>query len=373
MSQPKLFQPKQIGDITLQHRVVLAPLTRYRASKEHVHGDLAVEYYAQRGSMPGSLLITEATFIAHKAGGYPNVPGIWSEEQVAAWKRVVDAVHARGSYIYLQLWALGRQASPEQLESEGLPSSTYVSSSDVPLPGQSRAPRPLTTEEVKEWVQLYATAAKNAVHGAGFDGVEVHCANGYLPDQFLQDVCNKRTDEYGGSVENRCRFPLEIMKAVTEAVGTKKTGIRISPWGTFGGMRMADPRETFGYFVTQLLNRFPELAYIHMIEPRTTGNLDVFHVPEGDSNDFIRDIWAPRPIISAGGYTRELALENAETYDDLVAWGRYYISNPDLPYRLLKNIPLTPYDRDLFYNIGEAHGYIDYPFAEESADAKSQL
>ncbi|KZT25906.1 FMN-linked oxidoreductase [Neolentinus lepideus HHB14362 ss-1] len=370
--EPKLFQPKQIGAVTLQHRIVLAPLTRNRASKEHVHGDLAVEYYSQRASMPGTLLIAEATLITHKAGGYPNVPGIWSAEQVAAWKKVVDAVHARGSFIYLQLIALGRQASPEQLESEGLPPDTYVSSSAVPLPGASRAPRALTTEEVREWVRLHEAAARNAVHGAGFDGVELHFANGYLPDQFLQDVCNKRTDEYGGSVENRCRFPLEVVQAVTGAVGVERTGLRISPWGTFGGMRMVNPRETFGYFVTQLRDQFPDLAYVHMIEPRSTGNLDVLDVPEGDSNDFVRDIWAPRPIISAGGYTREESFKNAEKYDYLIAWGRYWISNPDLPYRLLKDIPLTPYDRDLFYSIENPHGYIDYSFAEESAEAKSE-
>ncbi|EPQ51315.1 FMN-linked oxidoreductase [Gloeophyllum trabeum ATCC 11539] len=217
MSLPKLFQPKQVGEITVQHRIVLAPLTRNRANKEHVHGDLAVEYYSQRASMPGTLLITEATYIARKAGGYPHVPGIWSEEQIAAWKAidlylVVEAVHARGSYIFLQLWALG-----------GDKPSRLSSNPKAFLP------------HLKEYVQLYATAAKNAVHGAGFDGVEVHCANGYLPDQFLQDICNKRTDEYGGSVENRCRFPLEIVQAITEVVGVRKTGVRISPWGTFGG------------------------------------------------------------------------------------------------------------------------------------------
>ncbi|KZT25907.1 FMN-linked oxidoreductase [Neolentinus lepideus HHB14362 ss-1] len=391
---PKLFQPKQIGAITLQHRIVLAPLTRNRANKAHVHGPLAIEYYAQRASTPGTLLVTEATFIAPQAGGYPHVPGIWSAEQVAAWKKVVDAVHARGSFVYLQLWALGRQASPEVLAAEGHPPSAYVSSSATPLPGAAHIPRALALAELGEWAGLYAAAAGNAVHGAGFDGVEVHCANGYLLDQFLQDVCNKREDGYGGSVEGRCRFPLEVVQAVAEAVGAERTGVRISPWGTFGGMRMADPRETFSYFVTQLRDRFPGLAYVHVIEPRTTGNVDVPDVPEGDSNDFVRDIWAPRPIISAGGYTREESFRSAEKYDYLIAWGRYWISNvssgvgvagerwwgadvllglqPDLPYRLLKDIPLTPYSRDLFYNTESPHGYIDYPFAEESAEAEAE-
>ncbi|KZT25930.1 FMN-linked oxidoreductase [Neolentinus lepideus HHB14362 ss-1] len=359
----KLFQPVQVGDVTLKHRIVLAPLTRYRADDDHVHGKLAVEYYAQRASFPGTLLITEGTFIAAKAGGMSNVPGIWNDEQIAGWREVVTAVHARGCYIYLQLWALGRRARPEVLAQEGI-QDAYVSSSDIPEPGAEKRPRPLTIPEIKEYVQLYATAASNAVHKAGFDGVEIHGAGGYLPDQFLQDVCNKRSDEYGGSVENRCRFSLEMVKAVSSAVGESKLGFRISPWGRFGGMREKDPKATFSYFLRRLRDLHPNLAYIHIMEPRIDGPVTVKKVTEGDSNEFIREIWERTPIISSGGYTRDMAYEAAEKYGYLVAFGRYFIANPDLPKKIAEDIPWTKYDRKTFYTPKDPAGYTDYPFAK---------
>ncbi|KAF7964818.1 hypothetical protein HWV62_2745 [Athelia sp. TMB] len=183
------------------------------------------------------MLVTEATFIAAKAGGIPNVPGIWNEDQIESWKKVTSAVHAKDSFIYLQLWALGRAADPGQLAKEGI-TDGYVSSSSIPqerfAKGGFPPPKTLDLAEVHEYVKLYATAAENAIK-AGFDGVEVHGANGYLVDQFLQDVCNKRTDEYGGSIENRARFGLEIVDAVVKKIGPKRTGIRVSPWGSFGG------------------------------------------------------------------------------------------------------------------------------------------
>ncbi|KAI0826125.1 FMN-linked oxidoreductase [Irpex lacteus] len=364
MSEPKLFTPVKVGDVTLQHRVVLAPLTRFRADDNYVPlTNLVAEHYAERAAVRGTMLITEATFIAPQAGGYPSVPGIWSPEQIAAWKVVVDAVHERGSFIYLQLWALGRAASPEQLEKDG--PYPYVSASDVPLTNKPFPPRPLTVQEVKEYVQLYATAASNAVHGAGFDGVEIHGANGYLVDQFIQEVTNKRTDEYGGSIEKNAKFALEVIDAVVGKIGAEKTGIRLSPWGAFNDMRIPDPIPQFSYVVEQIAKRQPNLAFIHVVEPRVQGSEDR-DAPASESNDFIRAIWQPRPLISAGGYTRELAIEVAEKKDDLIAFGRYYISNPDLPLRLKKNIPLVKYDRSLFYNAREARGYIDYPFAPEN-------
>ncbi|TFK50380.1 NADH:flavin oxidoreductase/NADH oxidase [Heliocybe sulcata] len=370
---PALFQPIQVGDITLKHRVVLAPLTRYRADDTHVHGKLGLEYYTQRASFPGTLLITEGTFIAVKAGGMSNVPGIWSDEQVAGWKEIVNAVHARGCYIYLQLWALGRRARLDVLAKEGL-HDAYISSSDIPEPGAEPKPkpRPLTIPEIKEYVQLYATAASNAVHRAGFDGVEIHGAGGYLPDQFLQDVCNTRTDAYGGALENRCRFSLEITKACADAVGESRVGFRISPWGHFGGMRERDPKATFSYFLRRLRDQHPNLAYIHMIEPRTDGPATVKEVPEEDSNDFVREIWAPRPIISAGGYTRQMAYEAADKHGYLVAFGRYFIANPDLPKRIAEDVLWTRYNRKTFYVPKDPVGYIDYPFAA-AAPAQSKL
>ncbi|KAJ8507389.1 hypothetical protein ONZ45_g10252 [Pleurotus djamor] len=365
MSTSKLFQPIKVGRVTLQHRVALAPLTRNRSTKEQVPIlPLVSEYYSQRGSTPGTLLITEATIIAPPAGGYDFVPGVWSVDQITAWKKITDAVHAKGSFIYLQLWALGRAAHPNVLEAQNLP---YVSASDIPLSYQPiPPPRPLTVAEIKDYVQLFAKAASNAVNLAGFDGVELHGANGYLIDQFLQDVTNHRTDEYGGSVEKRAQFGLEVLDAVTKEIGADRTAIRISPWGQYQEMRMKDPKPTFSYFVTQVTERFPDLAYLHVIEPRmATGE----PVPDStlspyEENDFLRKIWAPRPFISAGGYTRDLALEAVEK-GDIIAVGRYFISNPDLPLRWKHDIPLNDYDRSTFYAPGDASGkgYTDYSFA----------
>ncbi|KAJ7478762.1 hypothetical protein B0H11DRAFT_2281125 [Mycena galericulata] len=364
-STTKLFQPIKVGTVALQHRVVLAPLTRYRASggKEHVpYIPLVADYYSQRASKPGSLLITEATFIAARAGGYEHVPGIWSPEQIKAWKVVTDAVHSKGSFIFMQFWALGRTANPDQLQAED-PSFPYVSASDVQLTW--KAPRPLTIQEIKEYVGLYVQAAKNAME-AGFDGVEIHNANGYLLDQFLQDVTNKRTDEYGGSIENRARFTLEVVDAIVATIGAEKTAIRFSPWSPFQGMGMTDPLPTFSYVISQLVVRHPTLAYIHLVEPRISGNVNREESAIGaqESNDALRAIWAPRPVIRAGGFTRDSAIEAAQN-GDLVAFGRFYISNPDLPTRLEKNIPLNVYDRTTFYLPGEnsPRGYTDHPFA----------
>ncbi|TFK37220.1 hypothetical protein BDQ12DRAFT_653121 [Crucibulum laeve] len=373
---PKLFQPIKIGNITLQHRVVLAPLTRSRAAKKsHVHTvSLAKTYYSQRASTPGTLLITEATLIAARAGGFDNVPGIWSSEQVEAWKEIVSSVHAAGSFIYLQLWAHGRSALESTLAEDGLP---YVAPSPIPLSNsREHIPRELTHDEIQEYVQLYAQAAKNAVYGAGFDGVELHGANGFLIDQFLQDVSNKRTDSYGGSVENRSRFGLQVVDAVVDAVGAEKVGIRLSPWNEFLDMRMADPIPQFSHFVSSIKESHPNLSYLHLTEPRTDGPIASHRQSDGSyndtheaSNDFLRKIWLPKPLITAGGYTRKSALRRAqESENELIAFGRYFIANPDLPLRLKHDIPLNPYHRDTFdvpaEQEGAEKGYIDYPFAD---------
>ncbi|KAI0795058.1 NADH:flavin oxidoreductase/NADH oxidase [Abortiporus biennis] len=376
MSTPKLFQSIKVGDVELKHRIVLAPLTRFRADSNHVPSDLQAEYYAQRASTPGTLLITEATFITERAGGYPNVPALESDAQVEGWNKVVDAVHAKGSYIYAQLWALGRAANPEYLSAFGY---DYVSASDVPLKDMPK-PRPLTTPEVKEYVQWYTNAAINAVQKAGFDGVEIHAANGYLPHQFLEDHSNLRTDEYGGSIENRARFTLEVVDSISKAIGPTKTGIRISPFETFQQMGMQDPYPTYTYVVNQLLERHPDLAYIHAIDPRARGvadsvgaNIELVSDVHGKSLDFIRKIWGPRPFISAGFYTPELALETAETKGDLIAFGRYFIANPDLPYRIKNKIPLTPWNSATFYIPESPVGYTDYPFADSEKKAEAAL
>ncbi|KAL9629545.1 MAG: hypothetical protein Q9164_006835, partial [Protoblastenia rupestris] len=220
---PSLFEPIDLGpNLHLSHRVVLAPLTRFRANQAHVHGPLATEYYTQRASAHGTLLITEGTFISPRAGGYSNVPGIYTQDQIEAWKNVTEAVHKKGGSVFLQLWAMGRAADPEVLKKEGVQDG-YVSSSAIALKSGMQAPKALSEGEIWEYIQDYAQASKNAV-AAGFDGVEVHCANGYLIDQFTQDTCNKRTDGWGGSVEKRSRFALEVTKAVVAAVGADRVG-----------------------------------------------------------------------------------------------------------------------------------------------------
>ncbi|KAJ8495925.1 hypothetical protein ONZ45_g12649 [Pleurotus djamor] len=343
-STSKLFEPIKVGRMTLQHRIALAPLTRNRVDKEHVPFlPLVPEYYSQRASTPGTFLITEATLIAPQAGGYDHVPGIWSVDQIATWKKVTDAVHAKGSYIYLQLWALGRAGLADVLSAQGLP---YVSASDVPLSYQpTPPPRPLTIAEIEEYVRLYAKAAAVAVNLAGFDGIEVHGAMGYLVDQFLQDVSNERTDKYGGSVEGRSRFGLEIIEAISREIGADRTAIRLSPWSGYQEMRMKDPKPTFSYFVSELARRFPDLSYIHVVEPRVaTGEaVDDSSLASHEENDFLRQIWSPRPFIAAGGYTRELSLKAAEK-GDIISVGRHFLANPDFPLRWKHDLPLNAYD-----------------------------
>ena len=339
----------------------MAPLTRFRANDAHVHGDLAVEYYSQRASVPGTLLITEATFISPRASGYPNVPGVYNAAQVAAWKKVTDAVHAKGSFIYCQLWALGRAATPDVLKKEGN-EKWYTSSSDIPLEGKPK-PRPLDEEEIWGYVQDYAHAAKTAIE-AGFDGVEIHGANGYLVDQFLQDTANKRDDAWGGSVEKRSRFGLEVAKAVVEAVGADRTGIRLSPFSTFQQMKMAEPIPQFSHIIKGLKEL--KLAYIHLVESRVSGNADVEPTEKVDP---LLEVWNnASPVFLAGGFQPESAKKSVEEYgkyDVVVVFGRHFIANPDLPFRVQKGIEFTKYNRDTFYKTGSPDGYIDYPFSKE--------
>ncbi|KAF9019480.1 FMN-linked oxidoreductase [Hymenopellis radicata] len=372
---PTLFQPTNVGKLTLQHRVVLAPLTRYRATKAHVPlATLVTEYYRQRAHAPGTLLITEATFITAKAGGMKNVPGIWNDEQIAAWKEVTDGVHAKGSYIFLQLWALGRAADPAVLKAED-PSFPYVSASDVALPIREVAPRPLTVEEIQEYVGLYAQAAKNAIE-AGFDGVEIHGANGYLLDQFTRAGTNRRTDDYGGSIPNRVRFPLQVVAAVVDAIGAERVGYRISPWNAGNGMDSTDPKPTFAHLVREIRERHPNLAYIHVVEPRMLGQLERqdHEIRREEENDFIREIAKPIPMITAGGFHADSAVKRAAETGDLVAFGRFFISNPDIVYRIKNGLTFTPYDRKMFYLAESPVGYIDYPFYDgETEKEKASL
>ncbi|VDB93765.1 unnamed protein product [Peniophora sp. CBMAI 1063] len=368
MSAPEsstLFTPMKVGNMRLSHRVVLAPLTRVRADDENVPTDIMVEHYEQRASTPGTLLITEGTAIAAQASGYANMPGVWSDAQVAAWKKVADAVHGKGSFIFMQLGALGRPASPSVLEKA--PGGPYevVGPSPIPIAEGRAIPKALTVEEIKQYLELFAQAAKNAVQ-AGFDGVEIHGANGYLVDQFIQTNSNQRTDEYGGSMEKRIRFAIEVVDAVASAIGPERTALRLSPWSTAQAMRMPDPIPTFTALVKNLAEHQPKLAYLHFIEPRISGGSETEPVGEDESNDFVRELWDPRPLMLAGGFNRETALVKVESGEKnvVVAMGRWYTSNPDLPKRWMREAKLTPYDRSTFYTKG-VKGYNDWSFLQE--------
>ncbi|MCJ1474986.1 Chanoclavine-I aldehyde reductase fgaOx3 [Lambiella insularis] len=348
----------------------MAPLTRFRANDAHVPLPIATEYYAQRASVPGTMLITEATFISPQTAGYPNVPGIYSKDQVKQWKEVTDAVHKKGSYIFLQLWALGRTAMPAILKKEG--GYELVSSSATPIDSDSPEPKALTEEEIHQYIADYASSAKNAIE-AGFDGVEIHGANGYLIDQFTQDNCNQRTDGWGGSIEKRSRFGIEVTRAVVEAVGAERTGIRLSPFSTFQGMRMNDPIPQFTHLIGELKKM--RLAYIHLVESRVSGTADV---ETTEKVNFAIDIWGKTsPVLLAGGFKPDSAKRAVEEeYKDneiAVVFGRYFISNPDLPFRIQEGLELTPYDRSTFYKPQSPDGYIDFPFSKEFEAQQSKL
>ncbi|QKX53782.1 uncharacterized protein TRUGW13939_00862 [Talaromyces rugulosus] len=363
-----LFKPLQVGRVELAHRIAMAPLTRFRADENHVPIlPMVQDYYTQRASVPGTLLVTEATLISAQSGTYANIPGIYTREQIDAWRKVTDSVHSKGSYIYLQIWALGRTANLELLKKEtGRDDIELVSSSNIAL-GQNSTPKPLTEAEIEQYIKDFATAAKDAVELAGFDGVEIHGANGYLIDQFTKEVANKRTDRWGGSIENRSRFALEIIKAVTDAIGADRTGIRFSPYGDFQGMHIDDPKPQYTYLAQQLA-KF-KLAYVHLVEARSQG-FDIIDTP--DSLDFFLDAYnKASPVLLAGGYdaknTADAIEERHKRGQDniVVAFGRWFISNPDLPFKIQRGIEFTPYVRDTFYLPQVETGLTDYPFSEE--------
>ncbi|KAG1855184.1 hypothetical protein DFJ58DRAFT_906109 [Suillus subalutaceus] len=346
---PTLFTPIQVGHMGISHRIVLAPLSRFRAYPTHFLGPHAPTYYAQRASVPGTLLISEATIISQAAGGM----------------EVTDAVHEKGSFIFCQLWALGRAAVPDVLAKEN--DSPLVSASPIPLSSRPTAvPHVLTEPEIKSYITNFATGARNAI-AAGFDGVEIHGANGYLVDQFLQEVSNTREDGWGGSIEKRARFAIEVVDALVKEVGAERVGIRLSPWSPYQDMGLPDPKPQFSYLVSQL--RKYDLAYLHIIEPRIGGGVDV-DAPPQSSNDFLREIWCKEGkncvFISAGGYTRQTAIETAQEHGGMIAFGRLYIPNPDLPARLIYDLPLAKYDRATFYLAGDLteKGYTDFPAAD---------
>jgi len=363
----KLFTPTQVGPYKLSHRVVMAPLTRMRSDPGDIPSDLMIECYTQRASK-GGLIISEATPVSTRGNGYAGAPGIYSGTQIAGWQRVTNAVHAKGGRIFQQLWHVGRQShvdlqpngdapvAPSAIAAEGYAYSTH---GEVPF----SMPRALALHEIPAIIEEFRSGAERALR-AGFDGVEIHGANGYLPDQFLQDGTNKRTDEYGGPIENRARFLLEVTQAAISVWGADRVGVRIAPSGTYGSMSDSDPATTFGYVTTQL-DRLG-IAYLHVVEPRIKGTEEVSHGRPPIAAQHLRPKFS-RTLIAAGGFTPASA-EAVVTFGDadLVAFGRHFISNPDLPERLRQGLPLTRYDRSTFYG-GDARGYTDYPVAEAAA------
>lgn len=361
-----LFDSLKVGDITLPNRIVMAPLTRMRSQQPgNIPTALNAEYYAQRAG--AGLIISEATQISQQGQGYPATPGIYSPEQVAGWKLVTEAVHKAGGRIVLQLWHVGRISHASLQPGGALPvapsaipannSGTYTADwKETPI----LMPRALETSEIAGIVADYKKAAENA-KAAGFDGVEVHAANGYLVDQFLQDGSNKRTDRYGGSIENRARFLMEVVDAVVQVWGKGRVGVRLSPYGTFNDMNDSDPAALFTYVIKQLSNR--QIAFIDLIEPRSSaaGMQDSNLTDRPNTADLFRKCFSGT-LISAGGYNPPMAKEAvAAGKVDAVAFGRFYISNPDLALRIEKNATLNKYDRSTFYG-GAEKGYTDYPF-----------
>lgn len=370
-----LFTPVKLGAFELKHRVVMAPLTRCR-SPNNVPTSEVASYYGQRAS-PGGLIISEATAIAQDAHGYPQVPGIHRADQIAAWRPVVDAVHAKGGVFVSQLWHVGRASHPEYSEGRPPVSASAIaigSGFDVYGPTGSGpfpypTPRALEADEIPGIIAAYAAAAKNA-REAGFDGIEVHAANGYLLDQFWKDATNQRTDAYGGSTEGKARLILEVMEAVAGAIGAERCGIRLSPYNSFLDATEPDVDTAISknvWLCEELGRRVPGLAYVHMVEPRLAGGNAEIEGPIAHSLDPFRAATQQTntPFLAAGGFKRAAAIEAIEEgRADAVVFGRYFISNPDLPKRLAIDAPLTKYDRDTFYSWGN-EGYTTYKTLDE--------
>jgi NADPH2 dehydrogenase len=349
----------KIGNIQVQHRIGMAPMTRLRATIDRIPNALMKEYYSQRASVPGTLIITEGTLVSPAAGGgFARTPGIWSQEQVNAWKVITDEVHSKGSSIFVQLFAMGRAATVEIAKEEGI---DIIAPSPLSFEGSNAQPRAMTLTEILEMIDAFENAAKNAV-AAGFDGIEIHGANGYLLDQFIQDVSNHRDDEFGGSIENRSRIVSEIMKRTVTAIGPERVGLRLSPWSTFQGMRMKNPIPQF----TDIINKAKDLnlAYIHLVESRICGSTD--DVNNGQERlDFAYDLWKG-PLLIAGGYKVDGAkglvdVEHPEK-EIMVMFGRDFVANPDLVLKLQHGLDLNRGERNTYYTSDSA-GYVDYPFS----------
>ncbi|ABN65609.1 NAPDH dehydrogenase (old yellow enzyme) [Scheffersomyces stipitis CBS 6054] len=387
LKSTNLFKPIKVGSVTLQNRVTHLPTTRTRAFGDHTATDLQLIYYEDRSSSPGTLLVTEATLISMNQGLYPNVPGIWNKDQVKSWKKITDAVHKKRGFISVQLWAVGRVGFPDLLKAEGLPltspSALYESEKSKEAAEAVENPvRMLTEDEIKDIIyNQYTNAAKNAIE-AGFDFLEIHAANGFLVEQFINPSSNTRTDKYGGSIENRARFALELVDHLISVVGADKLAIRISPFNNFKGMlaenEVIHPIATFGYIVSELQRRADkgnELAYISVVDGRynSDGTEAVLNTK------FIDQIWKG-VILRGAKYTHDYK-KNWETvardvdHDNrtLIGFGRNFIANPDLVSRLENGLELNAYDRATFYK-NYNNGYNTYQFfgSSEEVDAEAE-
>ena len=367
MQSTKFFSEVHVGPYALAHRVVMAPMTRMRANPDGTVSDIMIEYYAQRASH-GALLIMEGSAVSPKGNAFQGSPGIHDDRFIPGFAKLAQAVHAKGGRIFAQIYHAGR-ASHVSLQPDGVapvaPSELPFAGHAYTLAGQVTASpaRALSLEELPDIVEEFRTAAQR-VKEAVFDGVEVHFANGYLLDQFLEDASNKRTDRYGGSYENRTRLPLEALEAAVSVWGPGRVGVRISPGGKFNEMDDSNTDALFGYLAEQL-NRF-DLAYLHVVEPRISGastDEDAESV-KAIACSHLRKFYKGT-IIAAGGFDRESAEAILQKGDaDLVAFGRFFTANPDLPKRLKNNHPLKEYDRSRFYG-GDARGYNDFPSYSE--------
>jgi len=359
-----LFSPLELGEIRLDHRVVMAPLTRLRADWDgDVPNALMRDYYAQRASA-GGLIIGEATTVSATGRGYLGAPGLYTDAQREAWKSVADAVHARGARIIAQLWHVGRTSNASLIGGAAPITASVVPYEGVAFTADGWTPaspaRALETTEIPALIDDYVGAAKRALQ-AGFDGVEVHAANGYLIDQFLQDGSNRRTDRYGGPIENRARLLIEVVDAVRTVWPAGRVGVRLSPSSGFNGMFSSDSESDSRYVAQALSGR--QLAYLHVVEPRVVGSEEVADGLHAVAARDLREHFGG-PVIAAGGFDGiEAQAEIARGHVDAVAFGRHFIANPDLPSRLRMGLPLNPYDRATFYG-GDARGYTDYPVWE---------
>jgi len=362
-----LFNPLHVGSCELEHRLIMAPTTRYRADESNTQLPFVKEYYGQRASVPGTLLISEANDISAPATGYAHVPGIWCAKHIQAWKDIVDRVHSKRSFIFCQLWATGRAAEPDVLEAKGL---ELVSSSAVALE-DGPTPRALADAEIYQYINDFAQAARNAMV-AGFDGVEIHGANGYLIDQFTQASCNQRSDQWGGSIPNRSRFLIEVTRAVVAAIGAPRVGVKLSPWSQYLGMGIMDDLvPQFEYLISEL--KECDIAYLHLANSRWLDEENAH--PDPHHKAFVKAWGTEKPVILAGGYDAESAKQLVEElykgYDNVaVAFGRFFISNPDLAFRVKEGIQLQGYDRSSFYTTLSAKGYLDYRFSPEFLESK---